>query len=102
MYFESINKWFEANRHSMNFDRIHFMQFTTKNTLEIYPDVIPTYSVAYDTKHSVFRKSLCAYKTRSSIERTIVSKNGIKQLHALQVLHFNHCLTTVSKRSLFN
>jgi hypothetical protein len=25
---------------------------------------------------------------------TIVSKNWIKQLHTLPVLHFNHCLTT--------
>jgi hypothetical protein len=28
------------------------------------------------------------------IERTIVSKNWIKQLHTLPVLHFNRCLTT--------
>jgi hypothetical protein len=33
-------------------------------------------------------------KTRSSIERTIVSKNWIQQLHTLLVLHFNCCLTT--------
>jgi hypothetical protein len=33
-------------------------------------------------------------KTHSSIERTIVSKNWIKQLHTLPVLHFNPCLTT--------
>jgi hypothetical protein len=33
-------------------------------------------------------------KTRSSIERTVVSKNWIKQLHTLLALHFNHCLTT--------
>jgi hypothetical protein len=26
--------------------------------------------------------------------RTIVSKNWIKQLHTLPVLHFNRCLTT--------
>jgi hypothetical protein len=32
--------------------------------------------------------------TRSSIERTTVSKNWIKQLHTLPVLHFNRCLTT--------
>jgi hypothetical protein len=29
-----------------------------------------------------------------SIERTIVSKNWIKQLHTLPVLHFSLCLTT--------
>jgi hypothetical protein len=28
------------------------------------------------------------------IERTIVSKNWIKQLHTLLILHFNRCLTT--------
>jgi hypothetical protein len=33
-------------------------------------------------------------KTRSSIERTIVSKSWIKQLHTLPVLYFNCCLTT--------
>jgi hypothetical protein len=32
-------------------------------------------------------------KTRSSIERTILSKNWIKQLNTLQVLQFNYCLT---------
>jgi hypothetical protein len=44
--------------------------------------------------YSAFGKSLYAYKTRSSIERTITSKNWIKQLHTLPVLHFNRCLTT--------
>jgi hypothetical protein len=44
--------------------------------------------------YSEFVKSLGTYKTRSSIERTIVSKNRIKQLHNLPVLHFNRCLTT--------
>jgi hypothetical protein len=44
--------------------------------------------------HSAFGKSLCTYKTRPSIERIIVSKNWIKQLHTLPVLHFNRCLTT--------
>jgi hypothetical protein len=33
-------------------------------------------------------------KTRSSIERTIVGKNWIKQLNILPVLHFNRCFTT--------
>jgi hypothetical protein len=33
-------------------------------------------------------------KPRSSIERTIVSKNWVKQLHTLPELHFNRCLTT--------
>jgi hypothetical protein len=40
-------------------------------------------------------ESRCALiKTRSSIERTIVSKNWIKQLYTLPVLHFIRCLTT--------
>lgn len=33
--FESLNKWFEANRPSLISDKIHFMQFTTKNSPEI-------------------------------------------------------------------
>jgi hypothetical protein len=37
---------------------------------------------------------LCTYKELPSIERTTMSKNWIKQLHTLPVLHFNHCLTT--------
>jgi hypothetical protein len=38
-------------------------------------------------------ESLCALiKTRSSIERSILSKNWNKQLHTLSVLHFNSCL----------
>jgi hypothetical protein len=40
------------------------------------------------------RKTYSIRKTRSSIERTIVSKNWIKKLHTLPVLHFNRCLTT--------
>jgi hypothetical protein len=40
-------------------------------------------------------ESRCALiKTCSSIERTIVSKTWIKQLHTLPVLHFSCCLTT--------
>jgi hypothetical protein len=44
---------------------------------------------------TVHSESRCALiKTRSSIERTRVSKNWIKQLHTLPVLHFIRCLTT--------
>jgi hypothetical protein len=43
---------------------------------------------------SAFRKSLCTYKDTYLIERTIVSKNWIKQLHTSPVLHFDRCLTT--------
>jgi hypothetical protein len=42
-----------------------------------------------------FGKSLCTYKKCwKSIERIIVRKNWIKQLHTLPVLHISHCLTT--------
>jgi hypothetical protein len=44
--------------------------------------------------YNAFGKSLCTCKTRSSIERTIVSKNWIKQLNSSPVLLFNRCLTT--------
>jgi hypothetical protein len=33
------------------------------------------------------------WKLLEVTERNIVSKNWIKQLHTLPVLHFNHCLT---------
>jgi hypothetical protein len=46
-------------------------------------------------RHNEFGKSLCTYKMCwESIERIIVSKNWIKQLHTLPVLHFKRCLTT--------
>jgi hypothetical protein len=41
-----------------------------------------------------YQKTYSPRKTRSSIERTTVSKNWIKQLHTLPVLRFNRCLTT--------
>jgi hypothetical protein len=41
-----------------------------------------------------YLKMYSTRKTRSSIERTIVSKNWIKQLHTLPVFHFNRCLRT--------
>jgi hypothetical protein len=45
--------------------------------------------------NTVRSESRCALiKTRSSIERIVTSKNWIKQLHTLPVLHFNRCLTT--------
>jgi hypothetical protein len=43
----------------------------------------------------VSSESRCALiKARFLIETTIVSKNLIKQLYTLPVLHFNRCLTT--------
>jgi hypothetical protein len=39
-------------------------------------------------------ESRCAFTETRTIERTTVSKNWIKQLHVLPVLHFNRCLTT--------
>jgi hypothetical protein len=51
--------------------------------------------VWYVILNTVRSESRCALiKTRSSIEKTIVSKNWIKQLHTVPVLHFNRCLRT--------
>jgi hypothetical protein len=51
--FEILNKWFIANRLSLNFDKSYFIQFTTKNNPQI--DLAISYdnkliSKAYDTK----------------------------------------------------
>jgi hypothetical protein len=32
---ESLNKWFEANKLSLNFYKTHYIQFTTKNSRQI-------------------------------------------------------------------
>ena len=40
------------------------------------------------------RKTYSTRKTHSSIKRTTVSKNWIKELNTLPVLHFSRCLTT--------
>jgi hypothetical protein len=51
--FEYLNKWFRANSLSLNFDKTHFMQFTTKNGPQINLDVNYTNKTifkAYDTK----------------------------------------------------
>jgi hypothetical protein len=32
---ESLNKWFKANKLSLNFDETHYIQFITKNTWQI-------------------------------------------------------------------
>jgi hypothetical protein len=56
------------------------------------------FAANYSCTKSVYllpsRKTYSTRKTRSWIERTAVSKNLIKQLHTLPVLHFNRCLTT--------
>jgi hypothetical protein len=54
--------------------------------------MIPVRDNRYYTVRSGSRYALI--KTLSSIERSMVSKNWIKQLHTLPVLHFNRCLTT--------
>ena len=33
--FESLNKWFQAKRLSLNFDKTHLIQFKTKNNPQI-------------------------------------------------------------------
>ena len=51
--FESLNKWFKATRLSLNFDKTHFKQFTTKNKPQIDLDISyanKLISKAYDTK----------------------------------------------------
>jgi hypothetical protein len=49
-------------------------------------------SVNMFVHRTVPSESRCAViKIRSATERTIVSKNWIKQLHTLPVLHFNRC-----------
>jgi hypothetical protein len=55
----------------------------TLRVLTLYNDVI----------YSAFGKFLSTNKRCSSNERATVSKNWIKQLHTLPVLHFNSCLT---------
>ena len=50
---ESIDKLFKAKRLSLNFGTTHFMQFTTKNSLQIDSDITcanKLISDAYDTK----------------------------------------------------
>ena len=50
--FESLYKWYKANRLSLNFDKTHFMQFTTKNSPQIDLDISyanKLISKAYDT-----------------------------------------------------
>ena len=37
--FESLNKWFKANRLSLHFDKTHFMQLTIKNKPQIDLDI---------------------------------------------------------------
>jgi len=37
--YEFLNKWFEANRLSLNFHKICFLQFTPKNGPEIDMDI---------------------------------------------------------------
>jgi hypothetical protein len=37
--FESLNKWFEANKLSLNFDETHYIQLTSKNSRQIDLDI---------------------------------------------------------------
>jgi hypothetical protein len=40
--FESLNKWFKANKLSLNFDKTHYILFTTKNRHQI--DLVISYA----------------------------------------------------------
>jgi hypothetical protein len=52
--------------------------------------------ITAETTYIASGKSLCTYKRCwISFSWTIVSKNWIKQLHTLPVLHLNLCLTPV-------
>jgi hypothetical protein len=51
--FESLNKWFKANKHSLNFDKINFVKFTSKSSPYIHLDIRYANKLiykAYDTK----------------------------------------------------
>jgi hypothetical protein len=62
-------------------------------TIHFLPIILLFDVCAY--KYSAFGKSLCTYKRCWKwCPRTKVSKNWIKQLHTLPVLHSNRCLTT--------
>jgi hypothetical protein len=67
--FESINKWFEAKRLSLNFGKTHFMQFTTKNSLQIDPYITcanKLISDAYDTKFLwIYEDSKLSWETHT-------------------------------------
>jgi hypothetical protein len=45
-------------------------------------------------KFAVHLQKVLEEKHVPQLKRTIVSKNWIKQLHTLPLLHFNRCLTT--------
>jgi hypothetical protein len=51
--FEALNRWFEANKLSLNFDETHYIPFTTKNSHQIDLDISfanKLISKALDTK----------------------------------------------------
>ena len=64
--FESLNKWFKANRPLLISDKIHFMQFTTKNSPQIDLDIgyaSKLISKAYDTKFlRIYVDSMLSWK----------------------------------------
>jgi hypothetical protein len=52
--FESLNKWFKANRLSLNFGKTHFTQFTTKNSAETDLDISCATKLIYKTYDTKF------------------------------------------------
>jgi hypothetical protein len=66
---ESINKGFKAKRLAMNSGKTHFMQFTTKNSLQTDPDITcdnKIISDAYETKFLwIYEASKLAWKTHT-------------------------------------
>jgi hypothetical protein len=88
---------------SVSRSKTHAHNSCTKFPMEItfiYSQKTTNYDIMF-TWHQLHvliqcvRKVLCNYeRCWQAIERTGVSKNRIKQLHILPVLHFNLCLTT--------
>jgi hypothetical protein len=69
--FESLNKWFGANKLSLNFDKTHYIQFTTKNSRQI------DLEISYAKKLISDRKSVVEGRLESHLkERVFVSWLG--------------------------
>jgi len=85
--FKSFSKWFKANRLPLNFYKINFMQFTTKNSPQIDLDIgyaNKLISKAYDIKISwknhveqiTHKLNLACYTVRSV--KPFVSQESLK------------------------
>jgi hypothetical protein len=76
--------------HLFTFSPGHSFPFNASFLLAIFLPLL-----FYIFLYCAFWKSLCTYKRCwKAIERNIVSKTLMKQLHTVLVLHFSRCLTT--------